>query len=200
MKAYIFDQDRTLYSETNPITQTLREKGKRLIMKAVNLDATQIDDFYADLSRKYPNPFDGIISCGLSIEYYHSNVFDSTDPALYLSRDEVLREILCSLRQPKYVVTFASKYYSHCLQDTIGVLDLIDYTIFVSDLFPETSKAAAYRLILEKNNLRPEDVCVVGDNFDNDIVPALQLGCRVVLVGKEDHNVPKIDNIYRFEG
>ena len=42
----------------------------------------------------------------------------------------------------------------------------------------------AYKEIIESFGINPSEVCVVGDDYENDIKPAQELGCKSVWITK----------------
>ena len=47
----------------------------------------------------------------------------------------------------------------------------------------DMSKAVAYKKILKKEKVKPTQIVVIGDNYHNDILPALDLGMQGACVG-----------------
>ena len=200
IKCFIFDQDGTFYPEKSKFTHELRKKTKEWIMKRLFLGKKDIDSLYKKLPKKYPNALEGFISLGLTIDDYHHNVFDIVNPAKYLQKDNKLISVLRKLKGKKFVVTFSSKNYSMALQNSLGIKNLIKKTYYSIDFLPETSKLFIYDFIRKENKLEKEEVLVIGNNLDVDIVPALNEGYGVVLIGKPVRNikVKSIKNIYNL--
>ncbi len=198
IKCFIFDQDGTFYPEKSELTNILREKTKKWIMDRLSLDKKEMEDLYRKLPKKYPNALEGFQSLSLSIKNYHKNVFDATKPNKYLSRDEKLISILKNLKGKKFVVTFSSKKYSKNLQRTLGINNLIKKTYYSVDFLPRTSKLPVYEYIRKENKLKKEEVLIVGNNLEVDIVPALNVGYKAVLIGEpiKKIKIKSIKNIY----
>lgn len=193
--ACLFDQDGTLYPEESTLTTELRRKTRSWIQRRTGVDDDRFDAFYKDLAKAYPNPFEGFRSLGLNIEEYHAEVFDTTDPARFLRKDDRLIDTLQAIVSPKSVVTFASKRYSGRLQRALGIDRLMEKTFFVSD-YPVDAKDAVYLDAIRPCGLDPRDVCVIGNNYATDIAPALKHGFKTVLVGHFVHGMVCVPGIY----
>lgn len=198
MKAYIFDQDGTFYPKDHEITYALRTKTKEWISRTLNLTKEEVDKLYKELPQKYPHPFDGFTSLGLNLDEYHKEVFDKVDPSLYLHKDTKLVNVLRVIDSPKYVVTLASTNYSFKLQKALGIDELIDNSFSLIDFLPTHSKLNAYEHIRKQLLLEPKEICVVGDNLQVDIQPALEKGYFTLLVGNNPGRYKglRVSNIY----
>lgn len=197
IEAYIFDQDGTLYPERSRLTDQLREKTKQWLMKGLNIDCDEVEKLYKSLPETRPNPFDGFLSLGLTVRDYHKEVFDKVNPIEHIERNEELIAVLKRIKEPKFIVTFASKNYSYKLHRVLGIEDLIENVLFVSDFYPESSKLFVYEHISRIKVLHPNKICVVGNNFYTDILPALEYGFQTILIGKRDPNYKgrRIDSV-----
>jgi len=191
IEAYIFDQDGTLYPKENKLFHILRVKTKQWLMKSLKINRDEVEELYKFLPKNYPHPFEGFASLGLTVEEYHKEVFDNISPEEYTKKDEKLVELFKSIKVPKYVVTLASKNYSFKLQKALGIEKLIDNSVFVIDFFPKCSKIFPYKYINKKLNIDPKKICVVGDNLEVDIIPALEGSFQTILIGK---------NVKAYEG
>ena len=176
--AYIFDQDGTLYPKNHPLTLALRYSTKEWIKKSLNISQNDVDRIYSELPLKYPHPYLGFESLGLSAKDYVFNTFNNTNPEPYLSRNKQLISILSSIKSPKFVVTLASISYSLALQNKLGINNLIDKTFSVTSLERPYSKKAIYSTICESVGAEPSTVMVIGDSYEIDIVPAIELGMQ----------------------
>ncbi len=182
VKCFIFDQDGTFYPEDSKLTDELRRKTKRWLMKRLSLKINEVEELYKKLPKKYPNALEGFISLGLTIRDYHKNVFDTVDPSKYLSKDEKLISTLKKLGGEKFVVTFSSKRYSESLQKTLGIYNIIKKTYSSIDFLPETSKIFIYNYIKKIKKLKKEEICIVGNNLEVDVLPALNEGYKTILI------------------
>ena len=181
VKCLILDQDGTLYPRDHPLILETRRRTKQWIIDSTDYRWETIEGLYERLQKEYPNPLDGFTSIGLRVEDYHG-VFNSIDPREFLKKDFRLRRTLEELEVPIFVVTFAPHGYSEDVQSALGVSDLIDKTYSVVDIPGNHHKKPIYKLILREQKLYPSGVLVVGDSYDNDVLPATELGCRGILI------------------
>ena len=202
IKAYIFDQDGTLYPKKNKLTVRLRERTKQWISEKLNLSKLEIERVYEKLSEEFPHPYHGFLSLGLSPEQYHKEVFDIIDPKRYLDRDEKLVNLFKRIPDRKFIVTLASLNYSIKLQRRLGIHGLVENTTSAIDYPLTYSKSEAYISIRDSLGLDSSEICVIGDNLVIDILPALENGFRSVLIGRIDYirkNLDCIDTIYDLD-
>ncbi len=202
IRAYIFDQDGTLYPKKSTLTDALRERTKQWISERLNLSRQKVEELYAQLPERFPHPYHGFLSLGLSPEEYHQEVFDKINPAFYLDKDKKLTALFEKISKPKFVVTFASVNYSHRLQDRIGIHGLVERIVFAIDYPPTYSKSEAYNSIRDELGLNASEICVVGDNLYTDVLPAKENGFRTVLVGRTRDfrdGFDCVDTIYDLE-
>jgi len=201
-KAYIFDQDGTLYPKNSKLAYALRERTKEWISERLGLVRKDVDIIYSRLPDEFPHPYHGFLSLGLSPEEYHREVFDKVDPALFLGKDNELVTLFSKISVPKFVVTFASSGYSKRLQQIVGVYDLIEKTISAIEHPLTYSKAEAYNLIKKNLRITAGKICVVGDNLLTDILPAAENGFKTILVDsskKYSNQFQSISSIYSLE-
>ncbi len=182
IKSIIFDQDGTFYPSNSDLARELRERTKIWLMQKLHLSRHEIDLLYEKLRTIYPNPYHGFQSLGASVAEYHAAVFNTINPCNYLAYDPRLIRMLRILPQTKYVVTLASPSYSEALQECLGIARFIEKTYYVSDFAPDYSKKRCYEAIAQGMDGDYSALCVIGDNFQLDIVPALELGCMTVYI------------------
>jgi len=154
------------------------------------------------LPKRYPNPLEGFLSLGLNIKEYFYEVFDKTNPSNFLKKDNKLIEMLSDIKQKKFVVTIASKKYSIKLQRALGIDKLIDYTFSSEEYYKkDLSKIYIYEIIRKKLKLRPSDICVIGDNIEVDLLPAIKKGYKGILVGNDskDKRIISCKSIYEIK-
>ena len=181
-KAYIFDQDGTLYPKKSNLTDVLRERTKEWLSESLSMAREEVNTLYAKLPKDFPHPYHGFLSLGLSPEEYHKEVFDKVDPTLFLDEDNRLVNLFARISVPKFVVTLASLGYSERLQRRLGVYDLVERTISAIEHPPTYSKLEAYELTRKHLGIAAEDICVVGDNLSTDILPAVENGFKAFLL------------------
>lgn len=202
IRAYIFDQDGTLYLKQSRLTYALRERTKEWISGSLSMAREEVNTLYAKLPKDFPHPYHGFLSLGLSPEEYHKEVFDKVDPTLFLDKDNRLVNLFARISIPKFVVTLASLGYSEKLQRRLGVYDLVERTISAIEHPPTYSKLQAYESIRKNLGINANEICVVGDNLSTDILPAIEKGFKAFFIDSARFSPTKfhrIDNIYSLE-
>ena len=184
IKLIIFDQDGTLYERNNKLMLYTRKLTKEWIMKSLNLNNIEVEKLYEELPKKFPNPYLGFMSLGLKIEDYMSEVFDKINPEEFLEFNPKLYNFFKNVKIPKVLVTFASPKYTMKLQETLKIYNCYSKIIFGKDL-KTCSKGEAYKKLINLFGLNSNEVCVVGDDYENDIKPARELGCETIWITKK---------------
>ncbi len=105
-----------------------------------------------------------------------------------LSRIPGLKEFLQQLRENSFNLILATNSEA---RDTERLLELLDlkglfHNRYTSCKKPEKSRDL-FTTIIDKNNLKPEELLSLGDNYLNDIAPAVSLGCQAILI--DPHNI-----------
>jgi len=199
-KAYIFDQDGTLYSRSSELYKTISRLTRQWIMRSLSLTDLEVEALYARLQVTHPNPLDGFTSLGLSVNDYHKCVFDLINPSLFLQKDQRLIETLLRLKGYKYLVTFSSPQFSNQVLRKLGVIDIFRNVFFVDDLDGTHDKLTGYEKIRNKLALLPQDICIVGDSFFIDIASAQNIGYSCVAISSCDiEGVITIPTIYELQ-
>ena len=93
--------------------------------------------------------------------------------ALYIVSNSVKKYVLWHLK----LFGINKKYFKKIYQNNFLVKD--------------STKAYAYKKILKREKVMPEKVLVVGDNYENDIAPALELNMQ----GAHVHSLEETQNI-----
>jgi FMN phosphatase YigB (HAD superfamily) len=197
IKAYVFDQDGTLYPKNSPLSYALRQRTKQWISESLGLTRERVDELYVELQKRYSHPYHGFLSLGLKPEEYLAEVFEKVNPSDFFGSNSTLITLLKQITFPKYVVSLASYNYSIRLQRSLGIDKLLTGFFSVIDFPPDYSKLDAYALIRKTNNLEAKEILVIGDNFDLDIKPALENCYQALLVTMVNERVCEtIPDIY----
>lgn len=184
IKMIVFDQDGTLYSRENKLIIETRKKTKKWLANKLKKDLDEIEQIYKQLPKKYPNPYLGFMSIGCSVDEYMSEVFDKVNPDKYLKFNPLLYKFFESNKQLKALVTLASPNYTIKLQETLKLKSFYDKILYVKD-FETYSKGQCYKKLAKNFNIKFEEMCVIGDSYDNDILPAQELGCETILISSK---------------
>lgn len=91
------------------------------------------------------------------------------------------------------LVIFVSPRYTKKLQEKLEIEKFYDKILYVKD-FKSYTKKECYQEIAKKYGVSNNEVLVIGDNFENDIRPAIELGCQTVFISENGD----FDNIEEF--
>lgn len=172
----MFDLDGTLYPKESDITHEIRKRVVHLIASrnAISIEAAK--DLYARLPLKYPNPYDGLASVNVTGTQYQE-IYNSLDIDYFIARDERLVELfrLLSGLADIVFVSFAPQLYVKRMLKAFGI------ELFVQDVV-SVSKSTSYSkelifFALDRDH-RYVDVVAIGDDEENDLVPARKAGFK----------------------
>jgi putative hydrolase of the HAD superfamily len=77
---------------------------------------------------------------------------------------------------PKAIVSNGQRAFSEREMRYFGLYDLFKFVIFSSDFGHKKPDPRIFLEAARRLGLEPEEMLCIGDNFDNDIVPAAKLG------------------------
>lgn len=198
IKMIIFDQDGTLYSKNSDLIKYTRAKTKKWLSYKTNKTLSEIEDLYIVLQEKYPNPYLGFESLGCSVQEYMEDVFDKIHPEFFLEFNPVLYDFFKNNGLKKALVTFSSPRYTEEVQEVLKIKDFFDSILYVKDS-KTYNKKECYEKLANLFNIDFAEICVIGDSYYNDIVPAQQLGCKTILISdKKTKAVDTISSIEQF--
>lgn len=86
-----------------------------------------------------------------------------------------------------------SNFYGNLttILDEAGLAPLLEVTVESAAVGVEKPDPAIYRIALERLELPAEQVCMVGDNFDRDVRPAVAIGMRAIWLSREGREPPQ---------
>ncbi|RPF50579.1 putative hydrolase of the HAD superfamily [Aquisalibacillus elongatus] len=98
----------------------------------------------------------------------------------YLSQTPGLKEYLQELKQGKHLIVCTNSDE----EDAKRLLKFLEIEDYFEELLPSAMKPVGtkkhFNYLLQKYNTNPENAVSVGDNFMNEVAPALQLGMKAV--------------------
>lgn len=184
IKMLVFDQDGTLYTSENNLFLETRNKTKYWLSNKLNKNLDEINKLYKKLPEKYANPYYGFASLGCSVDEYMLEVFDKIDPRNFLEFNPNLYTYFKNSKLLKALVTFASPNYTIKLQEKLKLKSFYNKILYVKD-FATYSKKQCYEQLSKEFNVKFNEMCIIGDNYYNDILPAQQLGCKAILISNK---------------
>lgn len=174
----IFDLDGTIYDSDNPISKVINYKIKKYIMKIGKLS----DSEYINLEKNVPDLMTALKKLKINKSQFYKTIYETIDYNKYFHKDFVLRNMLLNLKPIKIICTNSCKYHVKNVLFNLGINDLF-YEIYCTDEFPDKRKI--YELVLKKYKILPEQICVIGDNYEVDLLPAKQLGFKTIYISRK---------------
>lgn len=191
MKTYsliIFDLDGTLYCKDNLLIKTIDNRIKDFIINNTN-ELFDIIKF----EKMYPNIVKALDILNIDRKIFCESIYSSIDYNAYLSKDIVLKKFLNSLQCKKVVVSLSPRYHIKSVLYALGVKNqfIEKYSIYDYDM---SDKQDLYSKIIDEYSLDKDSVLVIGDSYENDIIPAIRLGTDYKYITRG------IEEIYSYFG
>ena len=188
-----FDLDETLYTKGNGLWDAIAERMNEYIRVQLNLPPEDV----AELRRKYYETY-GTTLRGLQIHHqvdtedYLAYVHE-LPLEVYLQPDLLLRDILLSLSQRKWIFTNADKNHASRVLKILGISDCFEGILDVRAIgFLCKPEIESYQRALTLTNEDKPENCILLDDSIRNLTPAKDLGFTTVLVGSNGSN-PAVD-------
>jgi putative hydrolase of the HAD superfamily len=81
---------------------------------------------------------------------------------------------------PKAIVSNGQRVFSELEVRYFGLYELFNVVIFSSDFSHKKPDPRIFLEAIKQLDMQPEEVLCIGDNFENDIVPAIKLGMKAM--------------------
>lgn len=181
----VFDLDGTLYPKKSDITNKLRERVISEISSVNNQSYEVAKKMYFSLPEKYPNPYIGLSTLGITGKLYEK-AFLSIDVNSHISRDEKLVALFKELSEKAkiHILSFGPIEYIDEMLNALGVREYVSCIRSVSrtkDHYKGTYYDELYR-----SGYR--EVVVVGDDYTNDLEPALKYNFSIIHIN-DNHTI-----------
>lgn len=191
LKAIIFDIDSTLYTNAEYAFEQVDCQVRRFAsLRGITND--QARKMVADYRKKYARENDGkkvslsntLLSFGVSIEQSVQWRRELIEPADFLGKDKQLQEALAALgrRYKLLCVTNNPLLPAQKTLDALGVADLIEVLVGLDTCNLSKPAKEPFVLAAKKAGVSPSCIVSVGDRYDLDLAPALELGMGGILV------------------
>lgn len=191
LKAIIFDIDSTLYTNAEYAFEQVDCQVRRFAsLRGITND--QARKMVADYRKKYAKENGGkkvslsntLLSFGVSIEQSVQWRRELIEPADFLGADKRLQEALAALgrRYKLLCVTNNPVLPAQKTLDALGVADLIEVLVGLDTCNLSKPAKEPFALAAKKAGTDPASIVSVGDRYDLDLAPALELGMGGILV------------------
>lgn len=204
-KSILFDLDDTLYQRgTGPIDEVEKNINK-FVMNFFDLSEYEAVNIRKQYSKKYGTTLRGLIAeHKIKIEDYINAVYD-VNVTKYLSKDEMLIEILKSINIKKYILTNSHIGYALRVLEALNITAYFDKIFDNSDMnFESKSTEECYKNILDKINCAPSESIMV-DDVDDYLINSKKIGMFTILVNdsakgmfKPDLQIKNIYELWKF--
>jgi FMN phosphatase YigB (HAD superfamily) len=195
VRGLLFDIDGTLYDSAPYIASHKQLLVERLAMELgrsydeLRRDVREAQDRLAATRGRRPSLANTFREFGIDMEQNVAWRSKLLKPERYLSRDPRLAETLAALQRHLRLAALTNNP-SDIAQRTLACLGVEEYlraVIALDDTLVSKPDLEPFRAGLAALKLPPAEVAMVGDRYDVDIAPAVELGMPGVLVdGVED--------------
>ncbi len=190
LKTIIFDFDQTMYTgnigniklcDKKLFIDTFGDDGKyEMFVEKYNIDKKDMKDMV-----------DACFLEGLDGNKLSEGFSNSVFQHIINDRIEILPNQFFKALAEKYVLYIVSMSQIKYLNFYFNRYD-IDASVFKDvvcmDLIRNKTKAELYQIIMQKENNKPEEMLMIGDNIFHDIQPAQNLGMKTLHFNKCDFN------------
>jgi putative hydrolase of the HAD superfamily len=197
-----FDLDDTLYPPERGVWREIAARINRYLTERIGIPESEVDD----LRKRYFSTY-GTVLNGLRAEHEvdpldYSRYVHNVPLDQFLAPDPVLRRMLESLPQKKFIFSNADRPY---ILRVLSRLDIEDCFQGIVDIF-STGFACkpmedAYRIAIQLAGSPNAEECLLVDDLPRNLAPAMKLGMTAVLVhGKFPTRCGdyQIDTIYQL--
>lgn len=182
-----FDLDDTLYPKSSGLWDAIGRRMNDYLLERMNFPADQITQIRQTYFETYGTTLRGLqIHHAVDTNDYLAYVHDLPIEE-FISLDPVLRSLLGSLDQPKWIFTNADSNHANRVLETLGVQDCFEGIIDVRALnFLCKPEIDAYKRAISLVNGFNAEQCVLLDDSVRNLEPANNLGFTTVLIGKDN--------------
>ncbi len=230
-KAVLFDLDNTLY-DYKPVHKKSMQEVYKYLKNKLNISYRKFTELYNLSKKEIHRELSGTASSHNRILYFQrliEKIQGTVEPSIILRLYEIywgttlknmkLRKgVLSTLKELKKMnikILIVSDLTTHIQLRKIHALKItkyIDYLVTSEEAGSEKPHSIMFLLALNKINMLPKEVIMVGDNKINDVEGANSVGIDTILIGKKEtkknkkdfsrpdftiKNIPKVLNILK---
>lgn len=202
IKLILSDMDGTVYhldapSQFEPNDFSANRMGKELDRRALlffqdrlDLDAKQAVMILEKLKKAYPRQVEvGVEEIFKIPRSEFVNYTWKLDPNRLITPMGDIANVVNTLETNLAIVTNAPLVWAKRALTFLGIRNKIGDALFTSDdrIFKPDSKA--FERALDHFNMNPQDAVMIGDEVDNDILPAQAMGMRTIHISRHETDV-----------
>lgn len=179
-KTVIFDLDGTLYSGEHSFLKFLDLKTEKFLIKECPFLTT--DKIY-EMEQMVPSIIEAIDLLKISREKYYNEIFSNINYESFFTRDKKLIQAFEREEefQENFIVSLAGYKQIEEITRILGI-DKYFRDFYSLEKTKINSKKDFYLQIINKYKADLKKTCVVGDNYKVDLLPAIELGLKVIYI------------------
>ena len=184
----IFDMDWTLYRfeskdfSSSKFNSDAKERAYQFLSDKLGISLDEGKQKYLLVKDKYA----GEVSIGVEKEFgisryeYFDKVW-SPDPEGYISKVS-LREFMLPFKENSAILTAAPRTWAKKVLEYIDIYDLYENSLFTGEPDIRKPNPLAFKQVLDYFRISPNRAVSIGDQEDNDILPAKSLGMKTIII------------------
>jgi FMN phosphatase YigB (HAD superfamily) len=190
LRGLLFDIDGTLYDSRAYLDSQRQVLVEQLAMELgrsyddIRTEVRETQNRMEDASGERPTLANTFREFGIGIRKSAEWRSKLMNPERYLDRDPKLNDTLAKLSERMVLVALTNNPSDIALRTLrcLGVAEHFTDIVGIDDTFASKPDLAPFRMALQLARHPANQVAVVGDRYDADIAPALELGMAGVLV------------------
>lgn len=189
VKLVLFDLDGTLYDKSNktflntPIYKEIIGKQINFISKKTGIEF----DKATELRKKLITDYNYLLSIGLEKEFniqrkeYYSNVWN-IEPGKYIEKNPELPKTIQLIKIRKAILTNSPLIWANRVLNWLGVSRFFE-RVYTGDIGARKPQKEAFERAARDFNVNFNEILMIGDELENDILAAKELGIKTICVG-----------------
>lgn len=211
-KAVLFDLDNTLY-DYEPVHKKAVDSVYVLLKSKLNVSRVKFERLFKQSKNEIHKELSGTASAHNKVLYFQrliEKLHKTVNPEITLKLYEAywgtflkniklkpgVKQTLKKLKQKNMKVVIVSDLTTHIQLrkiKKIGITKYVDYLVTSEEAGSEKPHSIMFLLALNKINMLPEEVIMVGDSKIKDIEGANSVGIDTVLISSKKTNTNKKD-------
>jgi putative hydrolase of the HAD superfamily len=196
------DLDGTLYPNNNGMWEEIAARMETYMHEVIGIPEAAVHETRYQYFLEYGTTLKGLMT-NQTIDPEHFLAYVHDIPmASYLEEDKRLRETLCEIPQPKWILTNADTPHATRVLTTLGVLDLFEGILDITYMsYQNKPNPVVFHKALQAVKDAQPSQSVFVDDIPHNLAQAKELGWVTVLVGEKPNNDSadyQIENIYQL--
>jgi putative hydrolase of the HAD superfamily len=201
-RSLYFDLDDTLYPACSGLWEAIKERMNIYMQRIIDLPPSEIASIRKGYLEKYGTTLRGLqahyeVDRDEYLAFVHNLPLEE-----YIQPDPLLREILRSLPQRRWIFTNADGNHARRVLKILGIEDCFTGIIDIRAIdFACKPEKIAYERALEISGDHDPKKCIIFDDSPRNLAPAHEMGFFTILVGKNgaepsaDKSIPSLHEL-----